>query len=385
MVFEPDDETLSILASSVRDFVTKEIEPIASKIDDQDFFPLEAFKKMGKMGYLGITVPTEYGGSGLNLKAQAIIEDQLGYSSPSVALSYGAHSNLCLDNLYRNGSSYIRKNFVPKLASGEWIGSLGLTEPGSGSDALAMKTQAKKVEKGYVLNGSKTLITNAPFSDLFLVYARTEDKYSAFVVLSSDKGFSRGKKFSKMGMRGSPTGEIFFDEVELGEERLVGDYGGGKDIILSGLNSERTILSFIFIGLARRALETAIEYSTQRKQFNMHLYRFELIEEKLAYMFTGYETSKILAEKALMKLEKDPMDSLYAASAIMHATESAEFIAREAIQILGGIGYTKETIPERLLRDAILGQIGAGTTEIRKHLISSALVKSFKKDPNMLN
>ncbi len=385
MEFVPDDETLSMLTKSAKDFVMKEIEPIASRIDEQDFFPLDVFKKMGKMGYLGITIPTEYGGSGMNLRAQAIIEDQLGYSSPSVALSYGAHSNLCLDNLYRNGSELIRKDFVPRLATGEWIGSLGLTEPGSGSDALAMRTEARKVEDGYILNGSKTLITNAPLSDLFLVYARSDDVYSAFVVLSSDKGFSRGRKFSKMGMRGSPTGEIFFDDVKLGEERLVGEYGKGKEIILSGLNSERVILTFIFIGLARRALETAIEYSTQRKQFNTHLYKFELIEEKLAYMFNKYETSKLLAEKAISKLEKDPMESLYAASAIMHATESAEYIAREAIQILGGIGYTKEAIPERLLRDAILGQIGAGTTEIRKHLVSSALVKSFKRNPGMLD
>ncbi|MCW6168175.1 MAG: acyl-CoA dehydrogenase family protein [Thermoplasmatales archaeon] len=384
MPFEPDDETLSMLKNSVKEFVLREVEPMASRIDNEDYFPESVFKKMGKMGYLGITVPAEYGGSGLNIAAQAIIEEELGYSSPSLALSYGAHSNLCLDNLYRNGSELIRRDYVPKLASGEWIGSLALTEPGSGSDALGMKSEAWKDGDKIILNGSKTLITNAPFSDLFLVYARTGDSYSAFVVLSSDKGFSRGKKFNKMGMRGSPTGEIYFDNIVLGKDRVVGEYGNGKDIILSGLNSERVVLSFIFIGLARRALETAIEYSTQRKQFNTHLYRFELIEEKLAYMYTKYETSKLLAEKALRNLERNRMDSLSAAAAIMHSTESAEYISREAIQILGGLGYTKDMVVERLMRDAILGQIGAGTTEIRKHLIASALVKSFKKDPEIL-
>ena len=384
MPFEPDDETLSMLKNSVKEFVLREVEPMASRIDNEDYFPESVFKKMGKMGYLGITVPAEYGGSGLNIAAQAIIEEELGYSSPSLALSYGAHSNLCLDNLYRNGSELIRRDYVPKLASGEWMGSLALTEPGSGSDALGMKSEAWKDGDKIILNGSKTLITNAPFSDLFLVYARTGDSYSAFVVLSSDKGFSRGKKFNKMGMRGSPTGEIYFDNIVLGKDRVVGEYGNGKDIILSGLNSERVVLSFIFIGLARRALETAIEYSTQRKQFNTHLYRFELIEEKLAYMYTKYETSKLLAEKALRNLERNRMDSLSAAAAIMHSTESAEYISREAIQILGGLGYTKDMVVERLMRDAILGQIGAGTTEIRKHLIASALVKSFKKDPEIL-
>lgn len=384
MMFEPDDETLRMLRQSIREFVLKDVEPIASRIDNEDYFPEPIFRKMGRMGYLGITVPTEYGGSGMNIAAQAIIEEELGYSSPSLALSYGAHSNLCLDNLYRNGSELIRRSFVPKLASGEWIGSLALTEPGSGSDALGMRSEAREDGDQIILNGSKTLITNAPFSDLFLVYARTGDSYSAFVVLSSDKGFSRGKKFNKMGMRGSPTGEIYFDNIVLGRERVVGEYGNGKDIILSGLNSERVVLSFIFTGLARRALETAIEYSTQRKQFNTHLYRFELIEEKLAYMYIKYETSRLLVEKALHNLERDRMDSLSAAAAIMHSTESAEYISREAIQILGGLGYTKDMVVERLMRDSILGQIGAGTTEIRKHLIASALVKSFKKDPKIL-
>ena len=380
-----EPETYDLLRQSIREFVAKEVLPIASKMDQADEFPVELFRKMGKMGFLGVTIPEKYGGSGMDYRAQAIIEEELGYASASLALSYGAHSNLCLDNLYRNGSEFIRENYVPKLASGEWIGSLGLTEPSSGTDALAMKTRAEIDGGDYILSGSKTFITNAPYADLVLTYARTGEAYSAFVVLTGEKGFSRGNKFDKMGMRGSPTGEIFFDSIKLGKERVIGEPGKGKDIIFSGLNSERVILSFIFVGVSRRALELALKYATERKQSGKFLYEFQLIEEKLAYMYTRYQTSKLLAEKALDNLDKDPFDSLGAAAAIMHASEASEYIAREAIQILGGLGYVKDSEVERLLRDAILGQIGAGTTEIRKHLISTALVKKYKREDKIPN
>lgn len=375
-----DRDTYNLLRESVRDFVARDVLPIASRIDLQDEFPVDIFKKMGKLGFLGVTIPVEYGGSGMDYRAQAIIQEELGYASASLALSYGAHSNLCLDNMYRNGSEYIRETYVPKLATGEWIGSLGLTEPSSGTDALAMKSTAVQDGDDFVLNGSKTLITNAPYADIILTYAKTGDTYSAFAVLSSDSGFSRGKKFDKMGMRGSPTGEIFFDSVRLGKERLVGEPGSGKNIILSGLNSERVILTFIFTGLSRRALELAVRYSTERKQSGQYLHQFQMIEEKLAYMYTRYQTSRLLAEKALDNLDSDHLDALGPAAAIMHASESSEYISREAIQIMGGIGYMRDSEVERLLRDAILGQIGAGTTEIRKHLIASALVRKYKKE-----
>ncbi len=375
-----DQETYNMLRESAREFVSKEVMPVASQIDLNDEFPIDIFKKMGKLGFLGITIPEEYGGSGMDYRAQAIIQEELGYGSASLALSYGAHSNLCLDNMYRNGSEFIRENYVPKLATGEWIGALGLTEPSSGSDALAMKTSAAENGDGFELNGSKTLITNAPYADLVLTYARTRDSFSAFAVLGSDKGFSRGKKFDKMGMRGSPTGEIFFDSVQLGKERIIGKIGSGKDIILGGLNSERVILTFIFTGISRRALELAVKYSTERKQSGQFLHQFEMIEEKLAYMYTRYQTSRLLAERALDNLFSDHMDSLGPASAIMHASETSEYVSREAIQILGGIGYMRDSEVERLLRDAILGQIGAGTTEIRKHLIASSLVRKYKRE-----
>ncbi|MGC8581553.1 MAG: acyl-CoA dehydrogenase family protein [Thermoplasmata archaeon] len=377
---ENDNESYKMLRASVKKFVENEVEPIRTKIDQEDFFPMELFKKMGELGYLGVTIPEEYGGSNFGYMAQAIIEEELGYSSPSLALSYGAHSNLCLDNAFRNGSKYIRENYVPKLASGEYIGSLCLTEPNAGSDALALSTTLKEENGTLVLNGSKTFITNAPYADFFLVYAKDSGKYSAVAVLSTDEGLERGKKFEKMGMRGSPTGEVIFNNIKIPENRFIGSRYTGKEIIMSGLNSERVILAFIFVGLARRALDEAVKYSTERKQFSQPLYEFELIQEKLSYMYVKYQTSKLLAYKALERLHKDMMDPLDAASAIMYASETAEYIAREAIQIFGGYGYIKDTGIEVMHRDAILGQIGAGTTEIRKHVIAKSLVKHYMKD-----
>lgn len=374
------EDDYGLLRETVREFVRREVMPISAKIDSEDFFPIEIFKKMGKMGFLGVTIPERYGGSDMGYRAQAIIEEELGYASASLALSYGAHSNLCLDNLYRNGTDYQRETFVPKLASGEYIGSLCLTEPQSGSDALNMRTNSEFIGDSYIINGSKTFITNAPYADFFLVYSRYGELYNAYCILSGDKGFGRGRKFDKMGMRGSPTGEIFFDSVKVKKDRLIGKEGQGKEIILSGLNSERVILSFIFIGVARRALELALQYSTTRMQSGKYISEFQMIQEKLAYMYTRLRTSRLLSEESLRLLSEDPMDSVSAASAILHATESAEYIAREALQIYGGYGYIRDNEPERLLRDAILGQIGAGTTEIRKKLIAIGVIKRFKEN-----
>ncbi|MCL4345738.1 MAG: acyl-CoA dehydrogenase family protein [Candidatus Thermoplasmatota archaeon] len=374
-----DQDIFSELRKNVRDFVAQKVEPLALKMDREDYFPEDVFKEMGRMGYLGITIPEEYGGTGLGYIGQAIIEEELGYSSPSLALSYGAHSNLTLDNLFRNGDRMQRERFVPDLCNGNKIGSLGLTEPSSGSDALAMKSSATLSGEYYILNGSKTYITNAPYSDIFLVYARTGDAYTAFIVLSDDEGFSRGKKFDKMGMRGSPTGEIFFDNIKLNRDRVVGEENGGKNIILGGLNSERVILSFIFVGLAKRALTEATQYSIDRKQFGEPLHRFEMIQDKLAMMYTEYRASKLLAYDALSSVENNNMDLKSAASSILYSAIVAERVSREAIQIMGGNGYMKDTGVERFLRDAILGQIGAGTTEIRKKLIASSLIKDFRK------
>ena len=370
--------TLQMIRDTARQFTAKEVIPLARKIDEEDWFPQELFRKLGSMGFLGITIPEEYGGAELGYEAQAAVQEELGYGSAAFALTYGAHSNLVVDSIYRNGSEELRKAYLPRLSSGDWIGSLCLTEPGSGSDALAMKTEAVERDGKFYLSGSKTLITNAPYADVMLVYAKTGESYTAFIVQSTDKGVSKGKKFDKMGMRGSPTGELFFEDVELSPNRILGAYGMGKEIILSGLNSERVILSYIFVGLERRAIELALKYALARKQFGTTISDFELIQEKLAYMYTRYQTTRLLCNRALEKLSDDRMNVLDSAACILHAAEVSEFIARDAIQIMGGTGYMKDAEVERLLRDAILGQIGAGTTEIRKKLVSASLVKYFK-------
>ncbi|WP_337859867.1 acyl-CoA dehydrogenase family protein [Ferroplasma sp.] len=368
-----------MIQQSARQFAEKEIMPVAKKMDRENFFPAELFRKMGKEGYLGITIPEEYGGSGSDYISQAIIEEEISYASGSLGLSYGAHSNLCLDNLYRNGSKYLREKYLEKLCSGEYIGSLGMTEPSSGSDALSMKTKAVENKNDFVLNGSKIFITNAPYADVFLVYARTGENITPFIVESSDKGFSRGQEFDKMGMRGSPTGTIFFNDITLNKGRIVGEMNGGKKVLLSGLNLERAVLAFNAIGIARRAMDLSINYAVERKQFGKAIKDFELIQEKLAYMYTKFESSRIFAMEALTRVQENRMDSLDAASAILYASESSEYIAREALQIFGGYGYIKDFEIERVFRDSILLTIGAGTNEIRKKVISEALIKKYSR------
>lgn len=367
----------SMIQQSARQFAEKEIMPVATKMDRENYFPRELFRKMGREGYLGVTIPEQYGGSGSDYVSQAIIEEEISYASGSLGLSYGAHSNLCLDNLYRNGSEYLREKYLEKLCSGDYMGSLGMTEPSSGSDALSMKTSAVEDNGSFILNGSKTFITNAPYADVFLVYARTGENITPFVVEGTDSGLSRGQEFDKTGMRGSPTGTIFFNGIILPKERIVGKINEGRRVLLSGLNLERAVLAFNSIGIARRALDLAIGYASERKQFGRPISDFELIQEKLAYMYTKFESSRLFAMEALKRVQEDRMNSLDAASAILYASESSEYIAREALQIFGGYGYIKDFEIERVFRDSILLTIGAGTNEIRKKVISEALIKKY--------
>ncbi|WP_298409381.1 acyl-CoA dehydrogenase family protein [Ferroplasma sp.] len=367
----------SMIQQSARQFAEKEIMPVATKMDRENYFPRELFRKMGREGYLGVTIPEQYGGSDSDYVSQAIIEEEISYASGSLGLSYGAHSNLCLDNLYRNGSEYLREKYLEKLCSGDYMGSLGMTEPSSGSDALSMKTSAVEDNGSFILNGSKTFITNAPYADVFLVYARTGENITPFVVEGTDSGLSRGQEFDKTGMRGSPTGTIFFNGIILPKERIVGKINEGRRVLLSGLNLERAVLAFNSIGIARRALDLAIGYASERKQFGRPISDFELIQEKLAYMYTKFESSRLFAMEALKRVQEDRMNSLDAASAILYASESSEYIAREALQIFGGYGYIKDFEIERVFRDSILLTIGAGTNEIRKKVISEALIKKY--------
>jgi isovaleryl-CoA dehydrogenase len=374
MDFRLPDETVAI-QEMIREFSKRKIEPIAARIDREEHFPVDIFREMGKLGILGLTIPEDYGGAGLDYLSEGVALEEISYFSGSVGLSYGAHNNLVTDNIYRNGGKEQRENYLPSLVSGEKIGSLCLTEPGAGSDALGgMKTTYTKRGKDYEINGSKTFITNAPLADIFLVYARNGKSYSAFIVEKED-GVETPKKIKKMGMKGSPTGEVVFRNVKVAEERILKGEGQGKSIIYDGLNAERAVLAFGPLGIARRALDDAISYSNQREQFGRKIGEFELIQEKLAYMFTRLEASRLLAYKAAAMVSEKISDPSYAAASIMLASETATQIAKDAIQIFGGYGYTEEYPLERYLRDAILYEIGAGTTEIRKVVIAKALLK----------
>lgn len=372
-------EEHQMVRNIVRKFSTGELSRVAERMDVEDYFPLDLFRKLGQLGMLGVTVPSEYDGSGLDYISQAICLEELGKISPAFALSIGAHSNLCLDNLYRNGSREQREEYVPKLSTGKWVGCLGLTEPESGSDSLSMKTVAESKNGRYVLNGSKTFITNAPVADFALVYARTDPSLnhkgiSAFAVEASAAGFRKGRRFDKMGMRGSPTGELFFDGCAVPEKALVGGRNQGASIVMSGLSVERAVLAGISLGIQEQCMDLAISYAKERKQFGISISQFELIQEKIAAMYVGIEASRLLIYKSLSIMQKDRRKNKEAAAAILYAAETSTRTALDAIQIMGGNGYMREFRVEKLMRDAKLLEIGAGTTEIRKLIIAKELI-----------
>ncbi len=378
MNFELGEEQLMV-RDIVRKFAVNELAPLADRMDAEDYFPADLFRKLGKIGMLGVTIPSEYDGSGLDYISQAICMEELARISPAFALSVGAHSNLCLDNLFRNGSGEHRETYVPRLSKGEWIGCLGLTEPESGSDSLSMKTLARENGHGYSLSGSKTFITNAPVADVALIYAKTAPAeghrgISAFVVEATRNGYRRGRKFDKMGMRGSPTGELFFDDCEVPASSLVGRKNEGAAIVMSGLSVERAVLAGISLGIQEQCLDLVIPYAKDRRQFGTPIAKFELIQEKLANMYVGLEASRLLIYRAIHILQKDKSKNKEAAAAIMFASEASTRTALDAIQIMGGYGYMREFRVEKLMRDSKLLEIGAGTTEIRKLVIARELL-----------
>ncbi len=379
MNFEFNEEH-EMVRNTVREFARKELAPLCERMDRDDYFPEDLFRKLGSTGMLGITVPTEFDGSGLDYISQAICLEELSRVSPAFALSVGAHSNLCLDNLYRNGSRELIETYVPLLATGKSIGCLGLTEPDSGSDSLSMKTEAKRDADEYVITGSKTFITNAPVADICLAYAKTDAAkgskgVSAFVIESGYSGYRKGRKLDKMGMRGSPTGELFFDGCRVPANNVLGRENEGSHIVMSGLSVERAVLAAISLGIQEEMLEMSVKYSKERKQFGEPIANFELIQEKIAEMYTGIAASRLLIYSALSVLQKDRRRNKEAAAAIMFASEAATRSALDCIQIMGGYGYMKEFQAERFMRDAKLLEIGAGTTEIRKIIIAREVLK----------
>ena len=372
-------ETERDLAEATRRFVRKEVVPIADRMDREDYFPRDVFASLGRNGFLGVSVPESLGGLGLGYLSQAIVLEEIARVSPALALSVGAHSNLCTDNLARNGSPEIRETFVPPLARGEAVGALALTEPGAGSDAVSIRTRADRAGEGYVLTGSKQFITNGPIADTLLVYAKTAPDrgahgISAFVVPRDSPGFTVSRSLDKMGMRGSPTGELVFDQVRVRADQLVGREHAGVEVMMSGLNVERAVLAAIPVGIMAECLDLATKYAREREQFGRPIGQFQLIQEKLARMYTDLEASRLLLYRALLSVQDDKRTARQSAAALTFASEASTRVALDAVQVYGGYGYLRDYPLERLARDAKLLEIGAGTSEIRRLLIARELL-----------
>lgn len=361
----------------INKFSIDKIQPIAREIDKTDRFPKELFPEMGKLGILGMTIPTKYGGSEFSYTDHIVAMEELSRYSASIALSYGAHSNLCINQINRNASEYLKNKYLPKLCSGEFIGSLAMSETGSGSDVVSMKTKAVKVGNKYILNGSKMWITNGPDCDVCFVYAKTGDKISAFIVEKGFKGFSVAQKLDKLGMRGSSTGELVFENCEVPEENLVGEEGKGVYILMSGLDLERLVLSGGPVGIMQACMDLTMPYVCTRKQFGKNIVDFQLMQGKIADMYVRLQSSRSFVYSVGLECDKGNVSPKDCAAVLLMSSENATQMALQCIQALGGNGYINEYDAGRYLRDAKLYEIGAGTTEIRRMVISRNLIKEY--------
>jgi len=375
MWFFSDEEKM--LQDTVRQYALTELAPKIEQLDHEEKFNDAAFRKLGDLGLLGITVKEEDGGAGLGAVAATIAMEEMGAVDASTTLSYLAHSILCVNQIGANGSPEQKKKYLPKLISGEWIGGMGMSEPGAGSDALGMTTKATRTAEGYNLFGGKTWITNGPNGDIFYVYAKTGEgkkNISTFIVERGMKGFSTGKKFSKMGMRASPTGELVFEDVKLPESARVGEENSSVKMMMRNLDLERVTIAGMSLGIARGAIEAATAYAKDRKQFNKPIASFQQIQERIAEAATNYEASRALVYSCAKMWDEGKLvgkqASVMSAQAKLHAAQMATKVALDAIQILGGYGYTREFPVERMMRDAKLIEIGAGTNEIMRVIIA---------------
>ena len=364
----------------VRKFARNEIAPLAADLDRELRFPAETFRKMGELGLLGLLVPEEYGGVGQSVLTSCVATEEIAYACAATSLSYLAHAVLCAHNLACNGSDAQKKKYLPDLASGAKLGAIAMTEPGAGSDALALQTFAERKNGEYVINGSKTFITNAPVADTFLVYVRTDKQagpkgLSQFIVEKDTPGLSVGKPLRKMGVRGSPTAEMFFDDCRVPAENLVKGENEALGILLGGLDVERTVGASIGVGMVRAAFDRAFAYAKERLQFDKPILMFEMVSEKLANMTMDLEAARLLTYKAAALCDEGVRCSAEASHAKLFASEAAVRAASDAVQILGGYGYMEEYEVERLLRDAQMGPIGGGTSEIQRLIIVRDMVK----------
>jgi len=370
-------ETADMLRDAVQDFAQAEIAPIAAEIDRSNEFPNELWPKLGDMGLLGITVPETYGGAEMGYLEHIVAMEEISRASASVGLSYGAHSNLCVNQINRNGSEAQKQKYLPKLISGEHIGALAMSEPGSGSDVVSLQMKADKTDSGYLLNGTKMWITNGPDADVIVVYAKTDPAagsrgISAFLVEKAF-GFTTAQKLDKLGMRGSNTGELVFADVEVPAENLLGELNRGVAVLMSGLDFERAVLSAGPTGIMQACMDAVVPYVHERKQFGQAIGEFELMQGKLADMYTTMNATRAYVYAVGKACDRGETTRKDAAGAILYAAEKATWMALEAIQALGGNGYTNDYPVGRLLRDAKLYEIGAGTSEIRRMLIGREL------------
>ncbi len=378
----PDfDFALGESADMIRDaagrFADERIAPLAAAIDAEDRFPRELWPAMGELGLHGITVEEKWGGLGLGYLEHTIAVEEVSRASASVGLSYGAHSNLCINQIRRWGSDEQKAKYLPKLVSGEHVGSLAMSEAGAGSDVVSMKLRAEPVQGGYVLNGTKFWITNATYADTLVVYAKTGEGsrgITAFLIEKDFAGFSIGQKIDKMGMRGSPTAELVFDDCHVPEDNVMGPLHGGVGVLMSGLDYERVVLSGIQLGIMQACLDSVIPYVRERKQFGKPVGAFQLIQAKVADMYVALQSARAYVYAVAKACDAGRTTRFDAAGAILLSSENAFRVSGEAIQALGGAGYTKDWPVERYLRDAKLLDIGAGTNEIRRMLIGRELI-----------
>jgi isovaleryl-CoA dehydrogenase len=371
-------ETADMIRTTARDFAQDEIAPRAAEIDRSNQFPRDLWPKMGAIGLHGITVEEEFGGSGLGYLEHCIALEEVSRASASVGLSYGAHSNLCVNQLRRNGSVEQKRKYLPKLISGEHVGALAMSEPGAGSDVVSMKTKAEKKGDRYILNGSKMWITNGPVAETLVVYAKTDPNagtrgITAFLIEKGMKGFKAAQKLDKLGMRGSDTSELVFEDCEVPEDNVLGSVGRGANVLMSGLDYERVVLAAGPLGIMQAALDVVIPYVHDRKQFGQPIGTFQLVQGKLADMYVMMNACKSYVYQVAKACDRGETTREDAAGAILLSAEQATKIALDAIQLLGGNGYINDYATGRLLRDAKLYEIGAGTSEIRRMLIGREL------------
>ena len=371
-------EEIEMLRDMVYKFAQEHIAPIAAEIDQTNKFPRHLWPMLGELGLHGVTVPEEDGGSGMGYLEHTIAIEEISRASASVGLSYGAHSNLCINQLRRWGNAEQKAKYLPKLISGEHVGSLAMSEPNAGSDVVSMKLRADAAQGGYLLNGNKMWITNAPEADVLFVYAKTDPNggskgISVFLIEPNMDGFSTAQKLDKLGMRGSDTCELVFEDCHVPEENLVGEIGQGAKILMSGLDYERVVLSGLSVGIMQACLDVVLPYIHERKQFGKSIGEFQLMQGKLADMYVTLSTARSYSYAVAAACDRGETTRKDAAGCILYAAEKATQMASDAIQMLGGMGYMNETPTGRLWRDAKLMEIGAGTSEIRRWLIGREL------------